>query len=575
MGKPQSPPSPAPDYEETARLQGKANLESARVGARLSNPNIISPYGSQTVQYGAPTFDQSGFDKATAAYNSNPSGYSAPTFDQSGYDNAMQTYQSSASSGGAGQLVGDATGDMVRSDGKPLTAADYMSMGYSQSQAQQLAPNAAGSAPTRDQFTTAGVGTQGQAPTRDQFMVPGSPDTPTVTQTLNPESQQIFNTQQQTKLGLSNLANQGISSVQGTLGTPFRYQGPGVQTSVPGGGDISQGPSAGQYGSAGGISGNQYGNASGVSGNQYGNASGVSGNQYGSATQNLNLSDVARMPVNAGMTGQNALMARLQPQIDRERQQYETQLRNQGLVAGGEAYGNAMTIQGQRENDLKSQAALYGINLDLGANQQGYNQALQSGQFGNQAIGQNFAQGLAGQQQQNQAIGQNFGQGLAGQQQQNQAIAQNFGQGVTGQQLTNQAIGQNYNQGMQSAAFGNNAQNQRYNQGLQSAQFGNTAQQQDLQQQLYMRNLPLNEISALTSGSQIQNTQFMQYQGQNVAAPNYQNAAAQQYNARLQGYGMQNNSDNAMLTGLMGIGGSLLGGPAGSAGATLMNRFLR
>jgi len=45
-------PPPAPDYVGAAQAQGAGNLEAARATAKLSNPNIINPYGTQTVQYG-------------------------------------------------------------------------------------------------------------------------------------------------------------------------------------------------------------------------------------------------------------------------------------------------------------------------------------------------------------------------------------------------------------------------------------------------------------------------------------------------------------------------------------------
>jgi hypothetical protein len=46
----------------------------------------------------------------------------------------------------------------------------------------------------------------------------------------------------------------------------------------------------------------------------------------------------------------------------------------------------------QQKNDLLSQAALQGLNLDMSANNQGYNQALQGAQFGNTAQQQALAQ---------------------------------------------------------------------------------------------------------------------------------------------------------------------------------------
>jgi len=63
----------------------------------------------------------------------------------------------------------------------------------------------------------------------------------------------------------------------------------------------------------------------------------------------------------AGKVGQNALMARYQPQINQDRQALQAQLANQGIMQGSEAYNNAMRTQGQQENDLYRQAGLYGL----------------------------------------------------------------------------------------------------------------------------------------------------------------------------------------------------------------------
>ncbi len=225
------------------------------------------------------------------------------------------------------------------------------------------------------------------------------------------------------------------------MGTPFQFGGPGVQTSLPGGGQIQTG---------------------------------------------VDTSGVAAMPVNAGTTGQAAIMSRLQPQIQRENAASDAQLANQGIMQGSEAYNTAKTQLGQQHNDLLNQAALSGIGLDLSANQQGYGQALQSGQFANQGQAQQFGQGL------------------------------------------------------------------------QAGQFGNTAQQQALQQALYQRELPLNEISALMSGSQIQNPQFQQYTGQPISpTPVMQGTQAQ--GAFDQGiYNSQVGQTNSANAGLYGLGGAAL-----------------
>ena len=294
MGKPSAPP--APDYAAAATAQGVANQKAGQQTAVLSNPNIISPYGNQTVSY-----DMAG-----------------------GYDGTPQ---------------------------------------------------------------------------------------PTITQTLTPAAQAALDAQQQVQMGEAQLAQTGLKTAQGIMGTPFQYSGPKVQTS-------------------------------------------------------LDLSNVAKMPVNAGMTGQNAIMARLQPQIEQQTKATAQTLANQGITPGSEAYNNAMREQQQGQNDLLSQAALQGIGLDMSANQQGYGQAVGAGEF------------------------------------------------------------------------------------------GNTAANQYLSQQLGLYNQPLNQITALMSGSQIQSPQFQSYTGggQIGAAPvaqgatnqgNYDTAA---YNAKMQALG-------GLYQGIGNIGG--------------------
>ena len=191
------------------------------------------------------------------------------------------------------------------------------------------------------------------------------------------------------------------------------------------------------------------------------------------------------MPVNAGMTGQQAIMARLEPSLAKQRVSTETQLINQGLRPGTEAYNNAAQLLGQQENDARQQAVLQGLNLDIGANAQGFNQALQGGQF------------------------------------------------------------------------------------------ANTAQQQALAEAIQQRQMPLNEINALTSSAQIQNPQFGAYAGANVAPAPIANAAAQQgaYNANA--YNQQVAQNNANTAGLFSLGGAALGVPSigGMVGGALGSIF--
>lgn len=89
----------------------------------------------------------------------------------------------------------------------------------------------------------------------------------------------------------------------------------------------------------------------------------------------FNTNGVPANPIHPGQTAQDAIMARLQPTMDRNNAQMETQLRNQGISSGTEAWDNAKRDQSQSNNDLLSQASLYGIGLDTNAHQQGLQEA--------------------------------------------------------------------------------------------------------------------------------------------------------------------------------------------------------
>jgi hypothetical protein len=91
---------------------------------------------------------------------------------------------------------------------------------------------------------------------------------------------------------------------------------------------------------------------------------------------------------------------------------------------------------------------------------------------------------------------------------------------------------------------------------LQQGQFANTAQQQALAQALQQRQMPINEISALISQSQIQNPTFGAYQGSNIAAAPIANATALQGAFDQNIYNQQVGTANANTAGLYGLGGA-------------------
>jgi hypothetical protein len=124
------------------------------------------------------------------------------------------------------------------------------------------------------------------------------------------------------------------------------------------------------------------------------------GNPIWSATQSLNpqfqgtLSNLAQnvgqttqnafaptnlpsMGINPGQTYSDAIMQRLQPQIQMQQKQFDAQMANQGIAPGTEAYNNAQRQFGQQQNDLLTSAQIGGIGVGTTANQQAFNQQLQ------------------------------------------------------------------------------------------------------------------------------------------------------------------------------------------------------
>lgn len=84
-----------------------------------------------------------------------------------------------------------------------------------------------------------------------------------------------------------------------------------------------------------------------------------------------NDANLVKSPFNPGEAAQDAIMRRMQPQLDRSRASAETRLANQGVQQGSEAWKNAQSDIGMQENDAYSQAALQGIQTGQQARQQG------------------------------------------------------------------------------------------------------------------------------------------------------------------------------------------------------------
>ena len=156
---------------------------------------------------------------------------------------------------------------------------------------------------------------------------------------------------------------------------------------------------------------------------------------------------------------EEALFSRLNPQFERDRAALETQLANQGITPGSEAYNREMQLMGQGVNDARMQAVL-----------------------------------------------------------------------ASGQE--------------QSRLFG-----------LESAQ-----RDRAIQEMFAQRNAPINEVGALLGTGQVSTPQFAPPPQTGVAPTDVTGPVYAAHNAQMQAWNQRQQSRNAMLGGLFGLGGAALGG---------------
>lgn len=203
---------------------------------------------------------------------------------------------------------------------------------------------------------------------------------------------------------------------------------------------------------------------------------------------------------------QAAIEQLMAPQLAQRRAAAETQLVNQGLGRGSEAWRNEL----RDVNDAETRAGLMAIAAGRDEAGQLFDQSVRSGDFVNRAQSQGFGQNMAAAGFANQAQGQAFGQNQAQAGFRNQAQAQRFGQGATAGAFQNAAQAQAFGQGQSAVDQANRIQAQdfgqqmsRFNADLQAGSFNNANRQSALAEMLQRRSQPLNELNALLTGQQV------------------------------------------------------------------------
>lgn len=117
------------------------------------------------------------------------------------------------------------------------------------------------------------------------------------------------------------------------------------------------------------------------------------------------------------------------------------------------------------------------------------------------------------------------------------------------------------NQGLRPGTAAFDAEMSNFSQGKNDAfnQLMLQGRGQSVQEILAERNQPINEISALLSGSQVSQPNFVNTPQTQVGGTDYQGAVYASHNAAMQNAQMKSQSQNAMLGGLFGLAGTLGG----------------
>jgi len=228
---------------------------------------------------------------------------------------------------------------------------------------------------------------------------------------------------------------------------------------------------------------------------------------------------------------EEALYGRLHPQLSEERRNIETRLADQGIRYGSAAYQEAMDDYNRQANDARLAVTQAGGQeqqrmMDMAAQRAGFQNAAQKQAY-EQALGRGTFANTAQQAQ--------FAE--------NQAAA-GFG---------NQAQQQAYQQARERGTFFNAGVAQQQQKAEQTFNAANAARQQYMGEQYQRRNQPLNEISALMSGSQVSGPNFINTNVGKIPTTDIASLINNNYQQESQNF-------NSLMGGIFGMIGGLGGG---------------
>jgi hypothetical protein len=215
---------------------------------------------------------------------------------------------------------------------------------------------------------------------------------------------------------------------------------------------------------------------------------------------------------------EDSLMARMNPSLQQEESRVQQQLADQGIRYGSQAYNDAMRTYQQQANDAR-----YGAISQAGQEQQRMDaMAAQRAAFQNAA--------------------------------QEQGYQQNLGQGT----FYNSAANTLFSQNAALAQFANSGLAQQTSQAQSGFNAAEAARNQWLQEQYANRNQPINEISALMSGSQVSQPNFVNAPSTQIPTTDVAGITQQGFQNQMGLYNSANQQYNSTMGGLLGLGAGAL-----------------
>lgn len=240
---------------------------------------------------------------------------------------------------------------------------------------------------------------------------------------------------------------------------------------------------------------------------------------------------------------------RMEPRLQRESEAKRTQLLNQGLKPGDQAYDTAMEEMNQSQADTRRQADLDAIltggaeaeryqGMDLGTRAQQFGERTGAGNFTNDAAQRQLEQtlGIGGQKFNESSTAGAFANSAAG-----QALQQKLGIGA-----------QQFQQESANAEIGDTRANNTYNQSMQGSEYQNRLRQQQIAEEMQKRGLTINEMNAILTGQQIGMPSMPGFNAaQSSQATDYSGAAKDQYGAEMDAFNAQQQQMQGLMQGGM------------------------